>query len=70
MAESTDPMQRSRLLPAAVEILVAVGDLAGAGQADTELAAIADDYGTTALAAMSGQASGTVRLAEETPSMR
>jgi DNA-binding CsgD family transcriptional regulator len=63
LGEATDALHRARLLPAAVEILLATSDLAGAGQAATELAAIADGYDTGALHAMAAQAAGSVRLA-------
>ncbi len=64
LAEPTDPLRRARLLPAAVEILLATGDLAGAARAADELAAIAEEYDTTALHAMSAHAAGAARLAE------
>jgi ATP/maltotriose-dependent transcriptional regulator MalT len=64
LSEAADLIQRAPLLPAAVEVLAAAGDLTGAAQAAAELAAVAGELGTTALEAMSGQATGTVRLAE------
>ena len=64
LAEADDLAHRGPLLPAAAEVLVAAGDLTGAAQAAAELAAVAAELGTAALAAMSGQATGTVRLAE------
>jgi DNA-binding CsgD family transcriptional regulator len=64
LAEAADLAQRAPLLPAAAEVLAAAGDLTGAAQAAAELAAVAEDLGTAALVAMSGQATGTVRLAE------
>ena len=66
-AEAADPPQRARLLPAAVEILVAAGDVIGATHAAEELATVAGQMGTTALEAMAAQAIGTVRLAEGVP---
>ncbi|KPI23317.1 transcriptional regulator, LuxR family [Actinobacteria bacterium OV320] len=66
LAETTEPLRRARLLPAAVEILLAnVTD--GPGEAASfvdELQGIARDHGAAALRAMAGQASGAVRLAE------
>ncbi|MFJ2826470.1 LuxR C-terminal-related transcriptional regulator [Streptomyces sp. NPDC087263] len=68
-----EPMSRVRLLPAAVEILTGTetaavpddDDLADAARAAAELAAIAEAYpDTTALQAMSGHATGAVRLAQ------
>jgi ATP/maltotriose-dependent transcriptional regulator MalT len=64
LTEGTDLAQRAPLLPAAAEVLAAAGDLAGAAQAAAELAAVAEELGTRALVAMSGQATGTVHLAE------
>ena len=64
LTEAADLAQRAPLLPAAAEVLAAAGDLTGAAQAAAELAAVAEELGTTALVAMSGQATGTVRLAE------
>ena len=64
LTEAADLAQRGPLLPAAAEVLAAAGDLTGAAQAAAELAAVAEELGTTALVAMSGQATGTVRLAE------
>jgi DNA-binding CsgD family transcriptional regulator len=64
LAEAADLAQRAPLLPAAAEVLAAAGDLTGAAQAAAELAAVAEELGTAALVAMSGQATGRVRLAE------
>ena len=64
LTEAADLPQRAPLLPAAAEVLAAAGDLTGAAQAAAELAAVAEELGTAALVAMSGQATGTVRLAE------
>ncbi len=64
LTEAADLAQRAPLLPAAAEVLAAAGDLTGAAQAAAELAAVAEELGTTALVALSGQATGKVRLAE------
>jgi DNA-binding NarL/FixJ family response regulator len=64
LTEAPDLVRRASLLPAAAEVLAAAGDLTGAAQAAAELAAVAEELGTTALVALSGQATGTVRLAE------
>jgi DNA-binding CsgD family transcriptional regulator len=64
LTEAADLAQRAPLLPAATEVLAAAGDLTGAAQAAAELAAVAEEVGTAALGAKSGQATGTVRLAE------
>ncbi|WP_328477918.1 response regulator transcription factor [Actinoplanes sp. NBC_00393] len=63
LAEAEQPLTRARLLPAAVEILVAAGDRETAEQCAAELTAIAARYGTTALTAMAAHATGSVRLA-------
>jgi DNA-binding CsgD family transcriptional regulator len=63
LGETTDRLGRARLLPAAVEILLATGEVEAAGEAAHELAGIAGDYGTPALLAAAGHASGAVLLA-------
>lgn len=63
LAETGDPVQRARLLPASVEIALAAEDLAGARAASSELTAIADERGGEMLTAMASQASGAVELA-------
>ena len=64
LAETTDPAGRAPLLGAAVEILLAVDDRAGAQRAATELAAVAAEYDTAALHAMAAHAAGAVCLAD------
>ncbi len=62
--EPGDQSQRSRLLPGAVEILLATGDVAGArGRAD-ELDALGAHLGAPMLRAIAGHAVGAVLLAE------
>jgi len=63
LTETGDRLERARLLPAAVEILLATGDLDGAREAAAELAGIADAYRTRALLALADQARGAVCLA-------
>ena len=67
LGETTDRLARTRLLPAAVEILLATGQVEAAGEAAGELARIAGDYRTPALLAVAGHASGAVLLAEGDP---
>jgi DNA-binding NarL/FixJ family response regulator len=67
LAETGDRLERARLLPAAVEILLATGDLDGAREAAAELAGIADAYRTQALRAAAGHAQGAVLLATGDP---
>jgi DNA-binding NarL/FixJ family response regulator len=67
LAEASKALHRARLLPAAVDISLAVDDLSGARQAADELTAIASEYDTTALHAAAAYATGAVRLAEGDP---
>jgi ATP/maltotriose-dependent transcriptional regulator MalT len=55
---------RARLLPAAVEILLAANDVAGAHERSAELSEIARALGAPLLAATSGHATGAVLLME------
>src|SRR6266542_2424725 len=59
-----DRLARSRLLPAQVEVAVAMGDVQTARVAADELADIALDYGSAALEAAGQSARGAVDLAE------
>jgi DNA-binding CsgD family transcriptional regulator len=63
LGEPGGPVQRCRLLPAAVDVLVASGDVDRARETASELASLALPFGCTALDAMAAQASGTVELA-------
>jgi DNA-binding NarL/FixJ family response regulator len=67
LGETGDRLGRARLLPAAVEILLAAGDTGAAEEAAAELAGIAGDYGTPALRAAADQARGSVLLAAGDP---
>jgi DNA-binding CsgD family transcriptional regulator len=64
LGETSDRLERARLLPAAVEILLATGDLGAAREAAAELAGIADGYRTVALLATADHARGAVLLAD------
>jgi DNA-binding CsgD family transcriptional regulator len=64
LAEAADPLRRTRLLPAHVEIMLAVGDGPGARAACDELAEIAGRYESTMLRAIAERARGAVELAE------
>ncbi|MBW3603668.1 MAG: LuxR C-terminal-related transcriptional regulator [Actinobacteria bacterium] len=64
MTERSDTVERVKLLPAHVEVLLAAGDRASAADASTELAAHAATYGTAALHAAADRARGAVLLAE------
>jgi DNA-binding CsgD family transcriptional regulator len=66
-AEARNDRDRSQLLSASVEILLAAGDVAGARGGADELAAIAERLEAPFLRALAAQAAGAVLLAEEQP---
>jgi DNA-binding NarL/FixJ family response regulator len=61
---TTDPLERARLLPAYVEIMLAVRDPDGARGACRELEEIAEGYTSDVLGAIAAGARGAVELAE------
>jgi ATP/maltotriose-dependent transcriptional regulator MalT len=61
--ETTDPAARAHLLPAAVEIMLAAGEIEAARQACDELDEMAAAYGTELLRALGAQARGSLGLA-------
>jgi DNA-binding CsgD family transcriptional regulator len=61
---SADRMQRARLLPALVEIMLAADELEAARSACRELEDIARGFGSGVLGAMAAQARGAIALAE------
>src|SRR5439155_16382254 len=63
LGETSDLLSRAGLLPAAVEIMLATGDVDEARNASRELEAIAADYESEMLRALDAQARGTVELA-------
>jgi DNA-binding NarL/FixJ family response regulator len=63
LAEPRDPVHRSQLLPGAVEILLAAGEVDRARALAEELAGIADSFGCVALQAMADHARGSALLA-------
>jgi tetratricopeptide (TPR) repeat protein len=65
--EAEDPIARSRLLPAAVEIMLEARDPDRARAAADELDGIAARHGVPYLSALSAQASGAVLLANGDP---
>ena len=67
VAETTDRLRRTKLLPAHVEIMLAAGDVGSARAAADELADTARAYGTPALDAAADHALGAVMLAEGDP---
>jgi len=64
VSETAQGLRRAELLPAYVEIMLAVGDGEAAHLACREFETIAADQGSDALRAMSAQAVGAVALAE------
>jgi DNA-binding CsgD family transcriptional regulator len=66
-AESSDQPKRAELLPASVEILLAVGDTEAARGASGELQEIAERWGGGMIGAMAAQARGAVELAAGDP---
>ncbi len=65
LADVGDPVERNRLLPAAVEVKLAAGEPDDGADANAELAEIADSFGCPALHAASGYATGLVALARD-----
>jgi DNA-binding NarL/FixJ family response regulator len=65
LAETSDPVQRAGLLPAAVEILLAAGDLTAAQAACDELVSLAERGGM--LGALADRSRGAVALAAGDP---
>jgi ATP/maltotriose-dependent transcriptional regulator MalT len=67
LGATPDRLRRTRLLGAAVDILLAEGELAEAHAACAELEEIARSHDTGVLGAMAAQARGALELAEGTP---
>jgi DNA-binding CsgD family transcriptional regulator len=63
MAETRGPVQRSRLLPAAVDVMIAARLPEEARRYSDELSGIASAFGSPALRAMAAYAAATVELA-------
>jgi ATP/maltotriose-dependent transcriptional regulator MalT len=62
--ESADPLERARLLPAFIEIILVSGDVEAARRGCRELEEIAMSYSSSVLGAIAGQAKGAVELAD------
>jgi DNA-binding CsgD family transcriptional regulator len=62
LAEPRDPVHRSQLLPAAVEVLLAAGETDLAAHTSAELSEIAAGFGCLGLRAMASRAAGHVAL--------
>jgi tetratricopeptide (TPR) repeat protein len=67
LTETTDRLARGQLLPAQVEIMLAIGDHDAARHGAAELTAIAEAFDTPALHARAGHARGAVDLAAGSP---
>jgi DNA-binding CsgD family transcriptional regulator len=64
VSAATGQLQRTRLLPAYVEIMLAVSDIGNAKSASRELVDIAESFDTSVLRAIAAHAQGAVELAE------
>jgi DNA-binding CsgD family transcriptional regulator len=64
LSVTTDRLQRTKMLPAFVEIMLAVGAIQEARDACCELEKIAESLGTDVLSAMAAHARGAVALAD------
>jgi DNA-binding NarL/FixJ family response regulator len=67
LGAALDPMGRTRLLPAHVEIMLAAGDLEEARRSSLELEDLAAKFDREVVTAMAAHARGAVRLAEGEP---
>jgi len=65
--EAQEPIARSRILPASIEIMLEAGDVEAARGAADELAGIAARLGAPYLDALAAEASGAVLLADGAP---
>ncbi len=67
LSEKDDAVGRAKLLPAAVDVLLAGGDTAGARPLVRELEQLAADFSSDALRAAAAYAAGAVELADGDP---
>jgi len=67
LAASAEPLQRARLLPAAVEIALAGADVEGASEASLELERMSVSFESEVLTAIAAHARGSVLLARGEP---
>lgn len=65
LSATNAPLERTRFLPAHVEIMLGASDIGEARKAADELCAIAEPLGVETLSAMALHAKGTVTLAED-----
>ena len=64
ISETTAPLKRAALLPAHIEIELAVGDVEEARAACRELGDFAETFGSTMLSALAAHSRGAIQLAE------
>jgi DNA-binding NarL/FixJ family response regulator len=67
VGEATDPLRRTGLLPAYVEIMLATGDVDAAHNGGRELARIAEERPNEVIEALSAQVRGTLALTDGEP---
>ena len=67
VGERTKPLERAALLPAYIEIMIAVGELERAAAASDDLNEIAEAQGNDVLRAMAAQQQGSLKLSEGEP---
>ncbi|WP_410788140.1 LuxR C-terminal-related transcriptional regulator [Kribbella sp. C-35] len=67
LAETGDPVHRSRLLAGAVEVLLAGGELSDADDAAVQLSTIAESFGCVGLRASAAYCLALVALAQDDP---
>lgn len=65
LAETEDPLERLKLLPALVDVMLVAGDLDAARAATAELVELASTYDTDAVGARAAYAEGAVSLAAD-----
>jgi DNA-binding CsgD family transcriptional regulator len=65
LGATTDPLQRAKLLPAYIHIMLAIGDIQEARNGCRELEAIAETCATDVLQAMAAHMRGALALAED-----
>jgi DNA-binding NarL/FixJ family response regulator len=67
LGEPRHPIHRSRLLPGAIDVLLAANDLTAARPLVAELEAVGEAFDSSSLKAMAGYAAGALALAEDRP---
>jgi DNA-binding NarL/FixJ family response regulator len=67
LGEPRDPIHRSQLLPGAIDVLLAAGDLTVARPLVAELEAVGDAFDSSSLKAMASYSVGALALAEDRP---